>query len=267
VCKEFIENHKGKGRIVVLTNNAQKRFGEYYLGFDTTKNIRFFDYTKDSMIFQHEYTNVFVLLNQHTRSMSFQNLEDLPWYAAFADQLFEPVSTKDYISIFELDKNHIRLNTRKLISSFHDFEDEKENWANKIELWDSTQKYSGNYSARLIAGAFSPTFSIDMDSIKFELPDKSKTILQTSVHCLVNEETPAVLVASLNQKGSDPYYWQASNINHFSKVFDNWEKAKLNRILPPEIKDSSILSIYVWNNGKEDLYIDDFEIRLFNLAD
>lgn len=56
--------------------------------------------------------------------------------------------------------------------------------------------------------------------------------------------------------------WSGSKFQHYLEP-GKWGKVFLNFTMPDDISDDDILKIYVWNPGRNTVYLDDFEIVLF----
>jgi len=75
--------------------------------------------------------------------------------------------------------------------------------------------------------------------------------------------TGAHLVVSLESKDRKSIQWESSEFDLFANP-SGWSEVLHTIDLPTDVADDDILSIYVWNPGKKEVYVDDFEVELYH---
>jgi hypothetical protein len=70
------------------------------------------------------------------------------------------------------------------------------------------------------------------------------------------------IVVNMNVHGKSQYY-QAYDISEQVKKKNTWEKVSFTCSLPQIDTDENELSVYIWNHGRNTLFVDDFGFQLF----
>ncbi len=250
---------------VVVTDEVQKRLGNYFLEFDgnnTNSFINFDDFKPDSTTDKQNL----LYLNWYTQYLSGMNNDELP---AFAKNIhpsnklvFENKDLK--ISIYEMNQVSILSAVGKqLLFSIIDFENTPIYWDLNGNTLSEAIKYEGEKS--LLINEYSATFSYPLDSIPIQ--NFSKIIIASEVYCNFSDQTKASLVFSIeNESGS--YIWQGQQMNKYIKAFSNWWPVSYEfSIDSKEIKPNSNLKIYVWNIDKQKAFIDNFKVEITGLME
>jgi len=181
--------------------------------------------------------------------------QDLPYYVKIASN---PVFSDEKLnlSIFELSEFG---NAKQLYSSKNDFESPKSNWS-EVPVQNS-KVYSGSYSEKI--DEYSTTFEIALDSILSDSIDK--LLISAKLQVFADEDSECQLVISIESKGNQ-YYWKGFNLKKYTKSMGSWWLANNNIIIDKSaIQEDSILKIYIWNNKKNEIFIDDFNADIFSL--
>ena len=58
-------------------------------------------------------------------------------------------------------------------------------------------------------------------------------------------------------------FWAGNPIQDKVKEYSKWVKITESFKLPPNIEPKSILKLYVWNNSKEEILLDDFKVEFY----
>lgn len=254
VQKELI----GKSPVsVVITDEVQKRLAHYYLGFSPDAAHRFINYVEaDTFHFQANCKKI-LLNNWYTRYLSGMDDQDLPYYAATAEN---PVFKDEKLKLFIFDLNTIDQRVR-LFSSGNDFESLKPYW-NETPNKNNEQAYSGVFSEKL--GEFSANCSVPLDSL---LPDSVRQIvISPKLKIFAVNSAECNLVISLESAGKQ-YFWKGYDLSKYVKSKAGWWAASLNEIIEQsEIQKNSTMKVYIWNNKKNEIYIDNFVVEVFSIA-
>ena len=181
--------------------------------------------------------------------------------------LSEEINIKWEQTVFENEPDHLQtffslknISQESLFySSINPFENiETTNWSMLDEVKLSDTAFTGSKSYILGANAFSPTFSIEMDS----LPNDTLTIMADcwikSPNCKYKKN--AILVLSI-EDASGSVFWHAVPI--YDQIIDKdfWnnifiKKGYLNNIPGRNLK------AYLLNTSSENLFLDDFRILI-----
>ena len=82
-----------------------------------------------------------------------------------------------------------------------------------------------------------------------------------------DDHTAAKVVVSVDDAGGT-YIWKALDVNSYIKAYSNWWPVPFEFILScSEIRENSILNVYIWNTDGRMGYIDNFEVTLAGVED
>lgn len=247
----------------IITNEVQKRLLGYYTGFDKDQSNRFLSYKE----FEADTATVgtkLLLLNAHSRYLSGMSQNDLPYYARHISQNNEPVfENKELnIALYELTEFTIPERSQSLLlSSLNDFEKAVPFWQQNEQDLSTDIKYDGAKSNRVTQ--FSSTFEYPLDSLLLE--DSHGVLVHCKLFFYAEDKTSAKLIVSLeNMEGA--YFWKALELDKYIEAYSNWWPVSFNVTIHPEdFRSESSLKVYVWNTGKQTVYIDNFGIKTLEI--
>ncbi len=146
------------------------------------------------------------------------------------------------------------INEKVLINFVNNFDSDENNQGLDVS---NIFSYSGEYSNKVAPKDFSYTYSLDLKSL-WESIDTSVNViaLETDVKYL-NENSDAVYVVSLS--GSENDFWESFSLNK-TKTNDFWNSLFRIKKLHRAKHTKGTLSIYVWNAGLNDIYIDEMRV-------
>lgn len=134
-------------------------------------------------------------------------------------------------------------------------------WRAPAHLLDTSMYYSGKYSIRLDPDTeFGPTFEIPAGDIRV---NEGSTV---SVRVMVNsplESSKSLIVFTLQQWDSPLYTWIASSVSNYA-LPGEWSPVFLTVPINTLKSTRDILKVYIWNPGKETLYVDDMLIEVYH---
>jgi len=245
----------------VVTNDVQRRLGNYYTKFNPNSLIKFITYDE----FQNNpdlSRKTLLLNNSHTLYLSGLNDNHLPYFVRHAASLYQLLFKDDKLNmaIYEItDLSYIDLTKRTIFYSFNDFETPVQYWKN-YNISDDV-RYAGNYSSKIFE--YSSTLEYPIDSLGLRTHDK--LIIDCNFYCYFNNKSNSQIVISIeDEKGS--YIWRGFEIDSFIKAYSNWWPARCEmELFFEELKENSMIKIYVWNEDKKIGYIDNFEIRMIKI--
>ncbi|MCK9616974.1 MAG: hypothetical protein M0R21_03975 [Lentimicrobiaceae bacterium] len=130
-------------------------------------------------------------------------------------------------------------------------------WANTSSVV-KTMAHSGEFACKLDSVAeYSTTFQKTIGGISSKIPKK------INVSLWVNSTQPspdASIVLDINNNGKS-VLWLANSFKDVVKNEKEWTEFKSSFKLPPTLKPEDLVKIYVWNNKKLNLFIDDINIE------
>ncbi len=248
--------------ILVITNEVQKRLGNYYNDFDTSKNVKFVSY-KDFRFDSTDCRKKILFLNSYSRYLSGMDFHDLPYFAKNPSKnnklLYE--NKKLDIKIHSItDFSNPKQTGVLLFNSLNDFEKNPVNhWHQNSEHITKTIHYEGLASNKL--QEFSSTFELSTDSL--DLQNFEQLTISSSLYCNFLDKTKATLIISV-VSADETYVWDGIEINKYIKAYSNWWKIEHEITLQKQdLKANSKIKIYLWNVDKQKGYIDNFEIKIF----
>jgi len=178
---------------------------------------------------------------------------------------FERIKVKPTkTNVFEIDNanelflKHIKNNDQTILNIKENFDSLNSAHNEKFSIvYDNA--FSGNKSHKIKGSKLSYSFKYSMDSLWALMIDSTlKLEVQTDVRYL-NPSSKAMLVISLIT--GDENVWVSKPLAT-SKKSGNWEYLFFNKTFVIEKHNKGILKIYVWNNGSEDIFIDDFRVSI-----
>jgi 4-amino-4-deoxy-L-arabinose transferase-like glycosyltransferase len=247
----------------VFTDPMQKRIGRYYTGFDDYAKCIFVDYTDIATDELDESFKKYLFLNWHTQHFS-NSFHQLPFFAKNINDTYKLVFEKPEQGIFIYEIPRLIIPEEEgnlLLETRNDFEKEFEYWSYNPDAMTSEIYYSGNTSSKLLE--FSPTFSIELDSLWHE---RSGTLfIQADLQVNFYNFPASRLIFSLETDEGN-YLWEAKEIRSQVRALRRWNSVHHDILLNAEsVKPASNLKIYIWNPENDRGYIDDFGITVYQL--
>lgn len=231
VAVNFLKN---KNNVAIYTAETQKRLFNYYLGFENKGNLDICPY--------HFFTKIedgYHYWNYHALSLG-DEFNRIPIE-------LEAVSIKEN-AIYN--SNDIKIYKWKTPS----FSSE-EFFLRSSTNWQKSDTNSKSYSMDF-NDEFSPTFKMQIDNA-------IKNINISSTWWLINK-TPvdATLIFSIEENGKFLFYQGFSLINGRAAVNNTYKLFKSVNIESLNIKEKAELKVYIWNNLKTKLEIEDAKVNL-----
>jgi len=139
------------------------------------------------------------------------------------------------------------------------FENYESNQAKKLLLTEST-KYSGRFSEKIPPGSFSATTRVGLDTLWKDRIEDSK--VETHVR-FKNLSPSAGALLIMTVEGSDDDFWKSFPLLGNENTED-WNVGFISKLLSKKNHKKGVLSIYVWNNSNDEIFIDDFSIMIWH---
>jgi hypothetical protein len=133
----------------------------------------------------------------------------------------------------------------------------------RVPLWalDTSLSYSGKYSIRMNADLeFGPTFDVPAGDVQISEGSMVK------VRVMVNtplESSKALVIFTLEQWDSPIYSWISSSMSNYA-IPNEWSPVFLTVPVNNLKSTRDLMKIYIWNPGKETLFVDDLRIEVYN---
>lgn len=252
IQKEILAKNKA---CIVITDAVQKNLGNYFTGFSPDVACQFINYAEADTFHFPQKAKIMLLNNWYTRYLSGMDEQDLPYYAnrpvnpVFADE-------KLNLAVYELDNFG---NSQKLFSTLNDFESEKPYW-NQPSNISNEQVDSGKWSEK--TGEFSVNCSIPLDSFLNE--SVVQIVVLPKLRIFANKNSKCNLVISM-ESGGEQYFWKGFDLSKYDKSSGNWWTASVNEVIDKSaIRANSMMKVYIWNNEKNEIYIDNFGIDILS---
>ena len=144
--------------------------------------------------------------------------------------------------------------------AFNDFEKTYGGWTRISGQEDSTESFSGKKSLKLDSiKAYSPVYSKKFS----EISNSKKCCFRISAYSKFVQGGEPFIVFSTKRKDKN-VIWYGENMNKYCYHTQKWNNAYLVQQIDSEIEPNDIVEIYVWNNSKKTIWIDDFKIDVKN---
>jgi hypothetical protein len=144
--------------------------------------------------------------------------------------------------------------------SFNDFEKIYRDWTRISGPGDSTELFSGKRSLKLDSiKTYSPVYSKKFS----EITNSKKCCFRISVYSKFVQGADPIIVFSTKRKDKN-VIWYGETINQYCYFTQKWSKAYLVKQIDSDIMPNDMVEIYVWNNSKKSIWIDDFKIEVRN---
>ena len=130
-------------------------------------------------------------------------------------------------------------------------------WSNAIST--SEHSFSGKN-----AGVLTKEMEFGLDFKTKDLPEMKEAgrMLLFQAYFLQDTVSNVELVVGVSENGKNTYY-KSYNLQTLLKKQNQWEKLILLFQLPKVNSDDYALTFHIWNVGKAELYMDDFEIKVY----
>ncbi|KPK87688.1 MAG: hypothetical protein AMS27_01775 [Bacteroides sp. SM23_62_1] len=147
---------------------------------------------------------------------------------------------------------------KSLFLTYHDFESGAEGWSGDNNFLDTAQFYSGRYSNRLDSvNSFSYTFRLP----RSEITGRKKFIINTSAKVMLTENVNTFLVIQIIRNDKTIGYY-TRNIGETASERNVWNKVYFSKPIRYKLKPEDQLVVYVWNNSKGIMWVDDFLVEI-----
>lgn len=239
---------------LVITDQVQKNVAVYLSGFDSNSPCKFYTYDEFQPEDNRQDMPVFLLKNWYTNYLSNMAEHELPYFAQMTKNQQLIFEDRDLnIQIFQLTDFR---RPKKLFQTTNNFEAEIPGWS-PVER-SAKKVYTGSYSASV--GEYSSTFSINLR--RFDLDKTDQLLVNASFRINMVEVADLQLIVSV-EKDNEKEFWKGLSAKRQIKSYGNWLPVSINQIFDMEaISSDATLILYLWNKGKAELYLDDFNVEL-----
>lgn len=131
-------------------------------------------------------------------------------------------------------------------------------------LWTNTQSTTKMYHSAPGAGYVTKDmpYGLTYKTINLKALTEKNSILLFSAYFQKDTLNDCEIVAFINSNGQNVYY-KSYNLKEILKTKNVWERADLIFNIPRIESENNEFGIYIWNREKSNLYVDDFEFKLY----
>jgi hypothetical protein len=90
---------------------------------------------------------------------------------------------------------------------------------------------------------------------------ETKTISVTSWIQMKDSTAKGCMVVSIDEAGKS-LDWKCFPVETVIKEVNKWQEMKFKYSLPGDLPPGAVITIYLWNTGKKEIWIDDIEVKL-----
>lgn len=248
----------------VISNKVQTRICRYYQEFNPNHPVKFLSYNS----FNTDTLNdlpIYLLENEHTRSLMQLEKNDLPFYVRYkSNDDFEIFGDSNLgITFTQLDeiRNPIS-NAKPIINSLNDFERSYKDWKQDDKFIFTELSKSGKKAYH--CPQYSSTYILTLNENIINSLDQALYV-EAKVMVWTADKTEASLVISIeNETGS--YIYETTRINKHIGSYSNWWEVDLNTFVKKSgLQKDSKIKIYLYNPDQNTIYIDDFSISIMSI--
>lgn len=139
------------------------------------------------------------------------------------------------------------------------FESQENNWGTDIKYYQDSVVAKGKFAIKMDSTLdYGPTYKAKVKDIFKSTSDILHVNLMGRITALGDD---AQLVISFEKDGKS-YDWHSNSFSFFIKSPNQWKKIFLSLRLPQDISPEDNVSIYVWNNAKRTIFIDEMEVKV-----
>jgi hypothetical protein len=149
------------------------------------------------------------------------------------------------------------INERWLFLSRAGFEKKEENWNMNEKFLQDSIVAKGKFAVEMDSTIeYGPTFR---GNVKNMFKSTSDILNINLFGRITSMNDDAQLVVSFEREGKS-YDWHSNSFSFFIKKENQWGKIFLSLRLPEQISEEDEVVVYVWNNSKRTIFIDEMEI-------
>ncbi len=165
-------------------------------------------------------------------------------------------STNPYSHTYSLfGKDQFRQDSLILFSR-NDFHQSENSWQSQTFTADTVfATPQGNYF-KIHAGGYSPAFSLPVDSTF------SSCIVKTGFLFKMPYRAIADVVISVEDAKNQSIFWKGKLLDKFMIVPNQWSPLSWQITLPNMLPKGSTLKVYIWNKGKQEVFVDNMEVEV-----
>ena len=124
---------------------------------------------------------------------------------------------------------------------------------------NATQSFSSWHSAMVLPGKYLSVKKISLDTLWKD--GIEKLVAETSLMYFVSKKGTSGAVLVIQVKDAQTDFWKSFPLSG-DEIPNEWKYAYLEELIDADNHQNGSLAIYVWNNGADTLYVDDFTIGL-----
>ncbi|MBK7214207.1 MAG: hypothetical protein IPH88_13100 [Bacteroidales bacterium] len=174
-------------------------------------------------------------------------------------------SQQQTLSVNSLLGKDFALMQTELFRSVNRMEGDNPAWSPIPDKGSEIKVFSGNYCSKLAPGGYSSSLTISIDSLKMNSSGKG-IIIRGAAWINAESRPDAALVISIEKEGKSVSY-KGAELQGFLVEPGSWNFSTNFLVAEPDFLAQPGLSIkfYIWNKGKESLYVDDLDLVVESL--
>ncbi len=147
-----------------------------------------------------------------------------------------------------------------LFHSMNDFEKPAPGWSINSQHIDTVVAYSGEYSNKIDSiNIYSSTFNTTFS----KLPPTKNNLFRITLKALTSPTADPLIIFQVIREGKT-VIWKGEHIRNMITCDGKWNNVCMFKHLYENVNKNDNLRIYVWNNSKGNVWIDDFKIEIID---
>lgn len=263
--KEIVSSHflNPNKKAYVITDRVQKRIADYYTGFNSDHPVQFLAFNTFNFDTLQSDRPLYLLNNWHTSYHAGLEKNGLPYFARVIHPSSELVLDSDdpNVKIFKLNNIVVPSLT---FESTHGFEDKTPGWRQDENDVFKFNAASGDFSYRV--KEFSATFETPVSTLKQDSM-ASKLLINATVKARSPKPSDARLVISV-QSDTSTLGYESAKLDEFLHTYGDWWLCSHEMIFDlSKNEPGATIKVYVHNPDKVNLYVDDFNVKVYEIED
>jgi hypothetical protein len=260
--KLLIANHLlgADEHTVVISNTVQKNFAEYYQGFQGEGKPRWITYKEEPGYAFQSNDEIYVLNNSSTQALSALSYFDGPLYARRIPDGVEPIHVEKGLVLYRVMNRGELILEESIMFQSNDFEQPNSYWSDYSESVSNEYSFSGIASNVIPAHGFSASYNLPFSELIALGANFTHLVCSINIRAEDVDEIELVMIA---EEAGENILWSSSKGDGFEPLQDNWWRAVKHQEYTLDKLSEAVLRVYVWNRGGDRVFVDDFEIEVF----
>ena len=164
------------------------------------------------------------------------------------------------VSLYSTDESAACIKAEEPVAEFmFDFQNEINSF-NLSSIPDTTDAKSGNRVAAFGTADYGLGFHRRIRDINNGDIERFLVSLKVYTDSLFDN---TILIFSIEDKNKEIYYYRGAKFKYFVNKSE-WSHVYLNHYLPPIMDQDDLIKIFIWNESRHNIILDDFHISFYN---